>query len=495
LPVTLASFSPLYEQGNFVFHGMKMFLRVWKIFLLAIGLAFIGRHAEAQAYFGLSVVPSANSLLVSNSLTYTITVTNNVGDLGDAVISNTLPASVQLVSATPNIGGSVTNNGSIVVFNTGGFSVYTVAQMSLTVQPTAAGFITNQVIVLVPSTIVTNTAATNVVTQVTNVPPVMADLGVTIAVPTTAIISNDWVTYAVTVTNAGPSAAPGVMLTNVLPAGVILNGVLPKLPLYSLVGSNMIFNLGTLNSGAFTSFQFSIQPTNAGLLNCSASADAPNILDPNPTNNSAASIIPVYNYLPGYLLAVTNSAQIVNQQNGLIEQSILLSNLGTNSVTAARVVVTGLNNRLFNAVGTNSGSPFVVYTAPSANPLATNSSVSLLLQYSPRLAFAFANSQLQAFVVPVPNLAPPTVSSASRSLNITHILPIPNGDVILAFPSTLNRTYTIVYSDNASFSNAMIAPPAIVAPANQVQWIDYGPPTTVSVPSAASARFYRVIQN
>jgi hypothetical protein len=41
----------------------------------------------------------------------------------------------------------------------------------------------------------------------------------------------------------------------------------------------------------------------------------------------------------------------------------------------------------------------------------------------------------------------------------------------------------------------MIAPPAIVAPANRVQWIDYGPPTTTSAPTNSSARFYRVFQN
>ena len=314
-------------------------------------------------------------------------------------------------------------------------------------------------------------------------------------VPTTAVITNDLMIYGVNVTNSGPDAAPGVMLTNTLPPGVILKGVLPTKPSYTVVSSNLIFNLGTLNSGAFTNFQLTIQPTNVGTLNFSASVGAPGITDPNPANNTANNSIAVYNYLSGNLLAVTNSAQIVNQQNGLIEQSILLSNLGTNSVTAARVVVTGLSNRLFNAVGTNSGSPFVVYTAPSAVPLATNSSVTLLLQYSPRLNFAFANSQLQAFAVPVPNLAPPPVSSASAGLNITHILELPNGNIIFEFPATLGRTYTMVYSDNPSFSNAMIAPPSIVAPANQVQWIDYGPPTTVSAPPAAGARFYRVIQS
>jgi hypothetical protein len=53
----------------------------------------------------------------------------------------------------------------------------------------------------------------------------------------------------------------------------------------------------------------------------------------------------------------------------------------------------------------------------------------------------------------------------------------------------------VVYSDNVLFSNAMMAPPSIAAPANEVQWIDYGPPTTVSAPTNASARFYRVFLN
>ena len=41
---------------------------------------------------------------------------------------------------------------------------------------------------------------------------------------------------------------------------------------------------------------------------------------------------------------------------------------------------------------------------------------------------------------------------------------------------------------------AQIAPPAIAAHANEVQWIDYGPPTTASSPTNTPARFYRVFQ-
>ena len=67
--------------------------------------------------------------------------------------------------------------------------------------------------------------------------------------------------------------------------------------------------------------------------------------------------------------------------------------------------------------------------------------------------------------------------------------------MLIEFPSALGQTYTVVYSDNVSFSNAAIAPPSIVAPANRVQWIDYGPPTTTSAPTNFPKRFYRVYLN
>ena len=414
---------------------MKVFFKFRLLAAFAAVLFFAGTEAKAQlnGYFQLGVVPSADSILVSNSLTYTITVTNLVTiDLSaaDTVVSNTLPASVQFVSATPNLFGTVTNYGNVTVFHIGGWSYGGVAQMTMTVEPTAAGLITNMVFVAVPSIYnVTNTATTNVVTQVTNLPPVEADLGVAITVPTTAIIANDWMTYSVSVTNAGPSDAPGVMFTNTLPPGVSLLGVLPRLPIYTAIGSNLIFNLGTVSSGTSTSFQFSIQPTNAGVLNCAASVGAPGVLDPNPANNTANNSIAVGNYLAGNADASVTSTQIYNPQNGLVEQFIMVSNAGPNSVPSARVVVTGLTGQqLFNNVGTNSGNPFVVYRSPHWTP---NQTVSLLLQFFAANYFTLTNSQLQAFAVPVPNLAPPVVSSSSTNLVISRILPLSNGDVLL----------------------------------------------------------------
>jgi hypothetical protein len=87
------------------------------------------------------------------------------------------------------------------------------------------------------------------------------------------------------------------------------------------------------------------------------------------------------------------------------------------------------------------------------------------------------------------------VASTSTNLNISRIVKLPNGHMLIEFPSTLGQTYTVVYANDVTFSNAMIAPPAIIAPANEVQWIDYGPPTTWSDPTNSPARFYRVYKN
>ena len=461
--------------------------------LVVAGLMTVGLRAGAQG-FGLSVTPSATSMLVSNSLTYTINVTNlTFLPLTDVQVTNQFPVSVQFVSTSPGPGTYTTNqttNGLVVVFDLGAFPVSGFAQLTLTVQPTATGFITNSI--TVASVIVTNTATTNVAVLVTNAPTQTADLGVAMTGPAQPVITNDWMTFGVTVTNAGPDAAPNVMLTNTLPTGVGYLNASPTGPAPSIAGSNVIFNLGSMASGTFTNFLLTVQPTNAGSLLFSSFVSSSAAADPNPTNNLASTNIIVTNYRSGPLMAFTNSAQTNNLQNGLAEQSILLTNAGPDDVPAARVVVTGLTKKLFNAAGTNNGSPFVDYSTG----LAAGQSVTLLLQYAPRGSFPFTNGQLHAFALPsVPDWTPPVATSFATNVSITRIVRLSNGNMLIEWPAITNRTYTVVYGDNISFSNAMIAPPSIIAPANEVQWIDYGPPTTVSATTNAGTRYYRVFLN
>jgi len=467
---------------------MKHFVHLRILALVMAGTLALCPRTGAQG-FGLSVTGSSSSVLVNNPLTYTINVTNLTGGSSYVFVTNTFPASAQL------LGASITNlplgSGSVTT-NANGFSFFIMlgsgsgypAQMTVQAAPTQTGFFTNTVAIFVPD--VTN-FTTNLVTQVTNSVAPQADLGVSIIGPVQTVITNDWMAYEVIATNSGPSAATNVVLTNTLPPGVLLVGAFP--PNYSRASSNLIFNLGTLANGGYTNLQLTLQPTNVGGLTLFASISSPFVLDTNLANNTASTNITVTNYLSGQLVVVTSSSQANDVVSGLTEQFILLSNVGTDAVPAARIVVTGLTNRLFNAVGTNNGNPFVYYSTS----LATNQSVNLLLQFYPSTLFPFTNGQLHAFAVPVPNWTPPTTTGTNVS--ISRIVKLNNGWILIEWPAITNRTYTVVYSDNVLFSNAMIAPPSIVAPANWVEWIDYGPPTTVSAPLNTGSRYFRVFLN
>jgi hypothetical protein len=96
-----------------------------------------------------------------------------------------------------------------------------------------------------------------------------------------------------------------------------------------------------------------------------------------------------------------------------------------------------------------------------------------------------------AFEVPPVSLTPPPGTPFAITLETN----LPSGAVLVEFPSILNRTYTVLYADNIAFSNELTALSLIVAPADRVQWIDAGPPQTISAPTNAASRFYRVLLN
>jgi uncharacterized repeat protein (TIGR01451 family) len=476
-------------MGNVI--SMKFFSKFRMLAMLAVALMAVGIRAEAQSFgYSLSVSGTPNPAPLNSNLTYTINLTNLAGTL-TVYVTNTLDVNSTLISTTNvfSIGSSgfTTTNGNVVIFSLIPFGQSGIANMTVVVQPTAVGLITNTVAFNFLN--LTNFSI-NIINQVTNLTP-FADLAVSIAGPASTVFTNDWMTYGVSVTNLGPSAASNVMLTNMLPAGVGYLSVSPAGLAPSIQGSNVIFNLGTLASGAFTNLQLTVQPTNAGTWTFSSFVNSTSVTDTNLANNTATNNIIVTNYFSASLVAYTNSVQIIDFQNALTEQSIAVSNAGLSSVAAVRVVVTGLTNQLFNAAGTNNGNPFVVYGS-ALNP---NQSTNLLLQFYPRSIFRFTNGQLHAFAVSVPNLAPPPVTATSTNIIISRIIRRADGSMLLIWPSTLGQAYTVVYSDNVLFSNAMIAPPTVVAPANQTPWIDYGPPGTVSQPTNSAARFYRIYLN
>jgi hypothetical protein len=121
--------------------------------------------------------------------------------------------------------------------------------------------------------------------------------------------------------------------------------------------------------------------------------------------------------------------------------------------------------------------------------------VDLILEYfvPTRLPIVVADSQLHAVGAPGFNLTPPAGTPLPAPAPRMVILTPDN--ILIEFQANPGATYTMLYRNSSILSNEMAAQPAIVAPGDRVQWIDNGPPKTVSRPAGAGARFYRVIQN
>lgn len=452
--------------------------REGKRYLLVLLLGFACKSMAAE--FGLFISASSGSVMVNAPLTYTVRASNIAAfTLNDARLTDTVPSSATITSVTSSA-GTPSINGSVVTLQ---LPLGPGQQMTLTinVQPRVAGTIINTVTAAATGA---NPATTTIATQVTGP---SSDLAAGLAVPSSSIVANDLFAYTVSVTNRGPDAAANVILSNLFSSVVLIRSVSPSNGVTTANGRSITFNVGTLGSGNAATFQVAIQPPTGGPLTLSSIASATGASDTTAANDSVSTNITVITAVQGQLSVTPITEQNYNPQTGLMELTVEVRNDSSSNAPAARVVVQGLigRDRLYNAVGTNSGSPFVLYNAP----LATNQSVNLVLEFFSHTREAIGDLTFTALAVPAVNLT----AATSPPPNITLVKFLNDPDrVLIEFPSVIGQSYRILYSDNANFTNALIAQPDIVAPANRVQWIDNGPPKTISAVTN-STRFYRVL--
>jgi hypothetical protein len=208
-------------------------------------------------------------------------------------------------------------------------------------------------------------------------------------------------------------------------------------------------------------------------------------MDTNSSNDTVTNTLTVAT--PGLpLLTSILSIQAYNPQTGLMNQTVRVDNNNAVGVTAARLIVAGLTNRLFNSIGTNDGQPFVVL----ASPLAAGQSADLTLEVFNPARVPGPDPVLTAYGIPLPDLS--TVSNSGPAIVLmTNLAP---GRILIEFESVPGRFYSILYADNVDFTNVFLAQPPVAATANRLQWIDEGPPKTISSPASVPMRFYRAIE-
>jgi uncharacterized repeat protein (TIGR01451 family) len=270
-------------------------------------------NTEATANWGTAVanftvsnpLPSADvmvaasgpsSVTAGTNATYTITVTNNgPGAAQGLVLSDTLPAGSVFVSMT----------------QTSGTDGFTLAQSGGSATETATGTIasgasdTFTLVVSAPSGLANGAAFNDTASVTANNPDPNtgnntatvtgivvdnnpnADVGIGVTGPSSAAEGAS-VTYNITVTNAGPSGATGVVFTDTLPSMVNFTSATSSQGTFSVSGGVVTFSAGNVAAGGTVTATVTGQAVEdgSGANNVSVTSTSP---DPNSANNSGSA--------------------------------------------------------------------------------------------------------------------------------------------------------------------------------------------------------------
>src|SRR5208337_2107474 len=225
----------------------------------------------------------ATNAVESNSLSYTISVTNyGPSTASNVVVSDFLPAGVAYLNAVPSLGSAGTNGAGLLTWSNATLAVNAGATLTLTVQPLVVGSVTNTASVTTGTT--DPNPADSSATVVTSVAQPAAQLVMTLLSSTPNVLqppAQSTYVLTVTITNAGPSAAPSTIITVNLPPMVNPLGGSPASWVSSIVTNNSSGDVvtfaipGEFAVGASATVALTNQPTASGsLLNYAASSSA-----------------------------------------------------------------------------------------------------------------------------------------------------------------------------------------------------------------------------
>jgi uncharacterized repeat protein (TIGR01451 family) len=236
------------------------------------------------ANLSLSKTTTSTTVTTGQTISYTITVTNNGPDSATGVtITDNLPGNTSFVSATPTQGscsGSTTVTCSIGTLANGAS-----ATVTLQVQASSLGSAVNSASATGNESDPDGANAT--ASAVTVVGPT-ANLSLTKTTAATTVTVGQSIGYTITVTNNGPGTATGVTITDTIPANTAFVSATPSQG--SCSGTTTVTcTIGTLSNGSSATVALQVVATGPGSTVNSASATG-NETDPDGANATAPAV-------------------------------------------------------------------------------------------------------------------------------------------------------------------------------------------------------------
>jgi uncharacterized repeat protein (TIGR01451 family) len=223
-------------------------------------------------------------VVVTSNLTYTLSITNyGPSDAVGVGVVDSLPVGSIYVSCTPSRGTAATNALGQLTWNLDKLTNGGVASLSLTVRPMILGPVTNSATVSAATLDVNSD--NNKVTLVTTAASPTADLILNLAGSPNPVVAGSNLTYAVTVSNAGPATATAFSIRDAIPTGAS----------FVSASSGGVYNGGvvtfdglSLGSGAQLTVGFTVTASAVGTLSDTAtcSMSVTNVVDPLKGNNT-----------------------------------------------------------------------------------------------------------------------------------------------------------------------------------------------------------------
>jgi uncharacterized repeat protein (TIGR01451 family) len=293
--------------------------------------ATVVTEVKLDTDLALSLSATPDPVVVQSLSTYTIEITNQGPHTATAVrMADELPGAVNFVSVQTSQ-GTGTNDQGTVRCELGDLAAGSHALVTIVVQPTALGLLTNRVGVSEEEIDVN--PADNLAVAVVRVMPA-ADLAVSQQAGMEAALLGQPLTLVLTVANLGPSEATGARLEDALPAE--LNFVSVQTSQGNATNDNGIVRceLGTVAIGSNVTVTVQVVPSVVGLVTNTVDVSATET-DLEPTNNTASVVVTVEPAVDLVLAQVATPDPVL--LGGQLTYELVLTNAGPSRASGVRL--------------------------------------------------------------------------------------------------------------------------------------------------------------